>query len=157
MHLGAEVNIMDLSWLLCLKIDAVKPCLSIGDRTYIGHLAHIVCVRNVSIGTDVLVADRVYVSDNTHEYRDPRLPVKEQPVLFRGEAAIGNGSWVGEGVCIIGAKVGAHCVIGANSVVTRDIPDFSVAVGSPARVVKTLDRGNGTWMSVNHTTGEALA
>lgn len=52
---------------------------------------------------------------------------------------------VRENVCVCGASIGKHCVIGANSVVTTDIPDYSVAVGSPAKVVKQFDFGEGIW------------
>ena len=58
---------------------------------------------------------------------------------------IGEGSWLGENVCVCGASVGKHCVIGANSVVTRDIPDYCIAVGSPARVVKRYNFDKNTW------------
>lgn len=51
---------------------------------------------------------------------------------------IGEGSWIGENVCVCGANIGKHCVIGANSVVTKDIPDYSVAVGCPARIIKKI-------------------
>lgn len=61
---------------------------------------------------------------------------------------IGNVAWIGENVCIIGASVGKNSVIGANSVVTRDIPDFCVAVGSPARVIKKFDFSDECWKSI---------
>lgn len=60
---------------------------------------------------------------------------------------IGEGSWIGENVCVIGASVGRHCVIGANAVVTKDIPDYSVAVGAPARVIKKYNFNRGAWVS----------
>lgn len=85
---------------------------------------------------NVLTADKVYITDNLHGYRDVNLAILHQPVIQRNFVEIGEGSWLGENVCIIGACVGKHCVIGANSVVTKDIPDYSVAVGSPARVIK---------------------
>ena len=58
---------------------------------------------------------------------------------------IGEGTWLGEGVCVIGAKIGKGCVIGANAVVTKDIPDYSVAVGSPAKVIKKYNSDTKRW------------
>lgn len=57
----------------------------------------------------------------------------KQPIIQKGTVEIGEGSWIGENVCIIGAHIGRHCVIGANSIVTKNIPDYSIAVGTPAK------------------------
>jgi acetyltransferase-like isoleucine patch superfamily enzyme len=61
---------------------------------------------------------------------------------------IGEGSWLGENVCVIGASIGKHCVIGANSVVTKDIPDYSVAVGIPAKVIKKYNFNKCEWEKI---------
>ena len=62
---------------------------------------------------------------------------------------IGEGSWLGEHVCVIGASIGKHCVIGANAVVVHDIPDYSVAVGAPARVIKKFNEDSNSWVMIN--------
>ena len=80
-----------------------------------------------------------------HEYKNINLPAKNQGIRIVKKVIIGEGSWLGENVCVCGASIGKHCVIGANSVVTTDIPDYSVAVGSPAKVVKQFDFGEGIW------------
>jgi len=67
------------------------------------------------------------------------VPIIQQPVKYKGEVVIGKNSWIGENVSIIGAKIGKHCVIGANSFVNSDIPDYSIAVGTPAKVIKKLN------------------
>ena len=59
---------------------------------------------------------------------------------------IGDGTWLGENVCVIGAKIGKNCVIGANSVVTKDIPDYCVAVGVPAKIIKRYCFENNKWI-----------
>jgi acetyltransferase-like isoleucine patch superfamily enzyme len=69
----------------------------------------------------------------------------DQPVTFTRKVEIGSGSWIGENACIIGAKVGENSVIGANSVVTKDIPDYCVAVGIPARVIRKYNREKKVW------------
>ena len=69
---------------------------------------------------------------------DINTPIKEQDISIVSPVVIGEGSWLGENVCVCGASIGKHCVIGANSVVTNDIPDYCVAVGAPARVIKKI-------------------
>jgi acetyltransferase-like isoleucine patch superfamily enzyme len=103
-------------------------------------------VREVVIGDEVLTANNVYISDNIHEYEDITKPVMHQAVRFKRTVVIGAGAWIGENVSIIGASVGKNSVIGANSVVTRDIPDYCVAVGAPAVVIRQFDLQLQTWV-----------
>lgn len=122
--------------------------LLIGDKVQIGHFAHIVAKYSVTIENSVLLADKVYVSDCGHIFQDIGVPIIDQGVKHIGNVVIGEGSWIGENVCIMGVKVGKHCVIGANSVVNKDIPDFSIAVGSPAKVMKRYDFEQEKWVAV---------
>ena len=82
----------------------------------------------------------VYITDCDHEYRNIKIPVIDQGIVQRGQrVSIGEGSYIGINAVIVGnVKIGKHCVIGANSVVTKDVPDYCVAVGSPARVIKNI-------------------
>lgn len=122
------------------------PEIIIEDSTYIGNNCHIVACNKIRIGKDVLIADRCYLSDNLHEYKDISCSIRDNVILVPGEINIGDGSWIGDNVCIFGnVTVGKHCVIGANSVVIRDIPDYSVAVGVPARIVKRYDFATNQW------------
>lgn len=136
-------------WLLALKIDNENPILSIGDNCAIGDYCHITSVRKVVFENDVLVANNVYISDNLHDYQNINIPIKDQAVKFKGEVVLQSGCWIGENVCIIGASVGKNSVIGANSVVTSDIGDYCIAVGSPAKVIKKYDLKSEKWLSVN--------
>ena len=108
------------------------------------------------IEDNVLTADRVYISDNLHGYENPAVPVIKQPIKQNGTVRIGEGSGLGVGVCVIGANIGKHCVIGANAVVTNGIPDYSVAVGIPAKVIKRYNFNTLKWENVNNndTTGK---
>lgn len=135
--IGSNVKIEYKTWLVAkpIAIDE-KVELIIGDGCVIGHFNHIYATKSVVIEKNVLTADKVYISDNQHGYDDVNQPILKQPVKQCKSVKIGEGSWLGENVCVMGATIGKHCVIGANSVVINDIPDFSVAVGSPARVVK---------------------
>lgn len=133
------------AWLYCHGIGNLDAALSIGDECVFGYNNHITSVRSVSIGDNVLTANNVYISDNIHEYEDITIPVMHQPVRFKRSVVIGAGAWIGENVSIIGASVGKNSVIGANSVVTRDIPDYCVAVGAPAVVIRRFDLQRQKW------------
>ncbi len=148
-YIGNDVSIGDKTWLATLVIDNEETArLEIGNGVVIGHMNHIYATGRVLIEDKVLTADRVYISDNLHEYRDIRLPVVDQPIRQISHVRIGTGSWLGEGVCVIGAKIGKGCVIGANAVVTKDIPDYSVAVGIPARVIKKYNFDTEQWEKI---------
>lgn len=144
---NAKIN--DYSWLVAFKIDDNDPELIFSEGCNIGDFNHIAAVRRVVIGKNVLTANRVYISDNLHAFEDITVPVMHQPIQFKAEVHIGEGSWLGENVCVIGASVGKHCVVGANSVVTKDIPDYSVATGIPAKVVKRFDQKTRAWENVD--------
>jgi len=94
----------------------------------------------------VLLARNVYIADHGHAFEDVNTPIMLQGIDHVGEVEIAKHSWLGQNVCVLpGVRIGQHCVIGANSVVTRDVPDFSVAVGAPARIVKRYDHESRRW------------
>lgn len=135
------------TWLFGLSFN--DDCnLEIGSGTEIGNFNHIVALKSIKIGKNVLIADKVYISDNLHEYRDVKIPIIKQGVRQIGEVIIGDGTWIGENACVMGVSVGRNCVIGSNSVVTKDIPDYSVVVGSPAKVIKKYDFESKSWLKV---------
>lgn len=148
--LGDNVYIGYKAYLAALPLTGEKTCsLEIGNGSCIGNFNHIYATKKITIGQNVLTADKVYISDNLHSYNDISVPIIKQPIRQVNIVEIGDGTWIGENVCIIGAKVGKNCVIGANSVVTKDIPDFCVAVGSPARVIKQYNHTIQGWESKN--------
>jgi acetyltransferase-like isoleucine patch superfamily enzyme len=113
------------------------PVISIGDRCLIGKGSGIVGHLEIVIGDDVWTGHHVYITDQNHGYSDRDRPISQQ-VMPERPVSIGDGSWLGHGTVVLpGARIGRHVVIGANSVVTGEIPDFSVAVGAPARVIRT--------------------
>lgn len=142
-----ECSVMQArSWLYCKPVDEFSVGVQIGARCILGYNNHITAVREVIIEDDVLTANNVYISDNLHEYGDINLPIIRQPIGFKGAVRIGRGSWLGENVCVIGATVGRNCVIGANAVVTHDVPDYSVVVGAPGRVIRQYDHQQKCWV-----------
>jgi acetyltransferase-like isoleucine patch superfamily enzyme len=143
-----NANIQRMGWLLALKVDEHDPEIIIGENCAMGDFSHIAAVRSIHIEKDVLIANKVYIADNAHSFEDITVPVMNQPVVFKGTVRIGSGAWIGENVCIIAANIGKNSVIGANSVVTKDIPDYCVAVGSPAKVIKRFDLERKIWVNI---------
>jgi acetyltransferase-like isoleucine patch superfamily enzyme len=148
-RLEDHVTLQYGAYIAALRIGPQAPEIDIGSGTQVGNYAHIICSRKVEIGSRVLIADRVYIADNLHEYEDVERPVMDQPLRQIGNVSIGAGSWIGENVCILGCTIGKNCVIGANSVVTKDIPDYCVAFGCPAVPVKRFCREIGKWRKVD--------
>lgn len=155
-EIGDQISIAYKAWLVAIKKDDIPPCLIIEDGTRIGHFSTIACLRYIHIGKNVLMADHVFISDNIHGYEDITLPIMDQPLVFKGKVYIGDNSWIGQNVCIIGAQIGKHCVIGANSVVTKDIPDYCVAAGAPARVIKRYNMIKKEWQRAGKNGGDPL-
>ena len=89
------------------------------------------------------MASRVYISDHSHgalDYSDINTPPSERKVHSKGPVVIEDGVWIGEGACILpNVHIGRHAIIGANAVVTCDIPAYTIVGGVPARPIKTLD------------------
>jgi acetyltransferase-like isoleucine patch superfamily enzyme len=115
--------------------------LSIGDRVGMRPNCSISASESIVIEDDVILAVGCSVIDSDHTHRNPHDNVLYNPVAA-SPVRIGRGTWLGDRVSVLrGATIGSFCTIGANSVVTGEIPDGSVAVGAPARVVGTTDRG----------------
>ena len=145
-YVGSHTIIEYKSWLAAMPLTGHQDVeLRIGSHCAIGHFNEIYATHSIVIEDYVLTADRVYISDNLHGYENPDAPVISQPIRQVSPVRIGEGSWLGVGVAVIGASIGRHCVIGANAVVTKDIPDFCVAVGAPARIVKRYNPVSGRW------------
>lgn len=125
-----------------------SPVVKIGDRCLIGRGSGIVGHLAIEIGNDVWTGHHVYITDQNHGYEDPDVPISQQsqpesPVI------IGDGSWLGHGTVVLpGARIGRHVAVGANSVVSGELPDHCVAVGAPARVIKKWSPEGG-WQRVS--------
>ena len=150
-EIGNNVFIAYKTWLAAMPLTGEKSELVIEDGVHIGNFNHIYATQSIIIRKDVLTADKVYISDNLHGYEDINTPIIKQPIVQKKkEVEIGEGSWLGENVCVIGASIGKHCVVGANSVVTKDIPDYCVIVGAPAKIVKRYCFEEQRWKKTDH-------
>jgi acetyltransferase-like isoleucine patch superfamily enzyme len=122
--------------------------LVIGDRCVIGARTILTSHGSISIGDDVWFGQSIFVSDASHGYQDPETPIGDQ-LDDHQPVSIGSGTWIGHGAVILpGAQIGRQVVIGAGSVVRGVIPDHSIAVGVPAKVVRRLKPGVG-WVATN--------
>lgn len=111
--------------------------VTIGDHSVIGVGSWLQGSGKISIGDDVIIGPYASIVSTNHQYEDVATPVARQP-LTQGEITIENDVWLGAHVTIAtDVKIGAHSIIGANSFVNKDIPPYSIAVGSPARVIKS--------------------
>ena len=118
--------------------------LDIGAGCKIGRFNHIYAYGSVRLEPKVLTANGVYISDNSHRFENPDVAIMDQPIDPLAETVIGEGSWIGHNAVVFGARIGRHCVIAANAVVNRDIPDHCVVVGVN-RIVRRLDTEQGIW------------
>jgi len=148
-EISSKVHISSNSWIAAIVKSDARPIIKIGKETTIARFAHFVSCNEINIGEYVLIAEKVYITDNLYSFDDISIPLKFQPLKSIGRVVIGDNTWIGENVCIIGVSIGKRCVIGSNSVVLSDIPDYSVAVGSPARVIKTFNHDLNKWEKVS--------
>lgn len=131
--------------------------LVFGKNVQINDYVHIVAMNKVIIGDNVLMASHVFISDNSHGcYKgcdndsNPMVPPTKRE-YYTVPISIGNNSWIGEGVIIMpGVTIGEGCVIGAHSVVSRNIPNYSIAVGSPAKIIKQYNFNNKKWEIIKY-------
>lgn len=125
----------------------LDPRIEIGDRVVINAFTHIGAMRRIVLGNDVGIASGVCIEDHHYEYEEAsdERPLKKQPFRI-AEVVIEDGAMIGEHVTILpGVRIGRNAWIGANAVVTTDIPAYSIAAGVPARVVRRLDPATGKW------------
>ena len=126
------------------------PIITIGDRCMLGKGIGIVGHDRIEIGDDIWTGHYVYITDQNHGYEDVTLPIGTQ--MWRNNpVSIGSGSWLGHGSIVLpGARIGKHVVVAAGAIVTGEIPDNSVVVGAPARVVRF--HNGSAWQPGSQTT-----
>jgi acetyltransferase-like isoleucine patch superfamily enzyme len=121
-----------------------KPSIVFGNNVHINSTCHIGAINLVKIGDDCLFGSHVLIIDHSHGRNDVKemdIHPSERDLYSKGPIIIEERCWIAENAVILpNVHIGKCCVIGANSVVTKDIPDYSVAVGNPAVVVKTINR-----------------
>jgi len=131
-----------------------NPQIIIKDNVSICDSVHIAATNYVEIGNNVLMASKIYISDHNHgsyaggTQSDPETPPNIRPVSCDKRVVIEDNVWLGEFVAVLpGVTIGRGSIIGSNSVVSKSIPPHSIAVGSPARVVKQYNSITKKWDS----------
>jgi acetyltransferase-like isoleucine patch superfamily enzyme len=126
------------------------PQITIGNGVYIGRYSYFVAIDSIRIEDCCVLSDHVYITDNAHGLHPERGPIMKQPLESKGAVHIGRNCFVGFRACIMpGVSLGEHCVVGANSVVTRSFPARSMVAGCPARLVKVFCQETGEWVRVD--------
>ena len=119
--------------------------LIIGNHVAIGRFSQIYALQSIIIEDGVLMAENTFIFDNTHTFTDITTPVRDQDIKPLGNVVIGSGTWIGRNVVVNGCKIGRNCIIGAYTFLKKDIPDYCVVVGNPARIVKRYNPQSGQW------------
>jgi acetyltransferase-like isoleucine patch superfamily enzyme len=124
-------------------ITAPAPArIRIGSGVFLNLGVMVAALELVEIGDHCMLANGCFITDANHRFEDPDRPVPWQGFTTKGPTRLGDNVWCGANVVVTsGVTIGERCVIGANSVVSTDIPPFSIAAGAPARVLRTIEYG----------------
>ena len=148
--LGNSVSMGEHAWLNVATGDPTgEPTIVVDDHCVIAFGSILSAKNRIHLERDVNVAQQVLIMDHNHAYEDLDTPIIEQGVTEGGRIRIGQGSWIGHGAAILCSRgeliIGRHCVVAANSVVMRSIPDYSVVFGMPAAIIRQYDPRAGVW------------
>ncbi len=157
--LGDNLFIGTDVWLnVVLQSKSDGPKIVLGRGCKIGRRSTISAKNFVELRNDVLLAPSVLIMDHNHEYSDPTLPIHAQGCSEGGRIVIEENCWLGHGSVISCGKgelvLGRNSVVGANSVVTKSFPPFSVIAGNPAKLVRRFDEISGKWIRVSEESND---
>ena len=130
----------------CYNDQCFTPEIQIGNNCSIGQQSHITAINRIVIGNNVLTGPKVLITDNAHgEFKAEQLDIAplQRPLFSKGSVIIDDNVWIGEKASIMpGVHIGKGAIIAANSVVTHDVPAYSLAAGVPAKIIKqiTIDK-----------------
>lgn len=148
--LGNSVSLREYAWLsVAVEEPWGDPVIVMEDNCHVG-FGSIISARNrIHLEPHVLVGQMVLIIDHNHAYEGITTPIVDQGINEGGTIRIGQGTWIGHGASIICPRgelaIGKNCVIAANSMVMRSIPDYSVVAGYPATIIRQFDPEKGIW------------
>jgi acetyltransferase-like isoleucine patch superfamily enzyme len=151
-EIGNDTCINSNAW-----IDAIEryqeqkftPSIKIGDNVHVGQYSCIMCIDSICIDDGCVLSEYVYITDLFHGFDPTKGLIMSQNLISKGNVKIGESSFIGYRACIMpGVTLGKHCIVGANSVVTKSFPDYSMIAGSPAKLIKTFSFEKQDWVSV---------
>lgn len=148
-YIGNNTTILENSRMQNYFQNENYPQITIGDRCYIGFYFSILNASCVTVGDDVLIASHVLITSENHGINpESDTPYMDQPLISK-PVIIGDGCWIGEKAIITpGVTIGKKSIIGAGSIVTRSVPDYCIAVGNPAKVIKKYNFNTHLWETV---------
>lgn len=150
--IGNQVTLAGDVWLnvACYRDVRTQPAIIIEDGCGIGRRSMISARNQIRVGRNTIFGPSVCVIDHNHEYEDVTVPIQHQGIAKGGTIRIEEGCWIGFGAAILCTKnelvIGRNSVIGANAVVTRSVPAYSVVAGNPAKIVKRYDPAKKVWV-----------
>lgn len=146
-EIGENTFIAENSFLAITKTKNKNPLFKVGANCCIGSGFMVACVDEIILEDNVLLADRVFISDHVHNYTNINVPIIKQELVPRGKVLIKEGSFIGINTVIMpGVTIGKNSVIGASSVVIKDVPDYCVATGNPAKIIRKYDLTKKEWI-----------
>jgi acetyltransferase-like isoleucine patch superfamily enzyme len=124
----------------CWITMAPEARITIGRGCFLNRETMLAAHELIEIGDHVMFANHCFVGDADHKFDDPNLPITWQGFTPRGPVRIGSNVWLGKGVVVQGGRtIGDRCVVGSNSVVTKDLPTATIAAGVPAKVLREIE------------------
>ena len=125
-------------------IQGITPKLIIGNNCIFGKENHITCAYEILIGENLRTGNNVLITDNSHgnphDREELQIAPDDRPLYSNGRVVIGNNVWIGSKATILGGvHIGDGAIIGANAVVTKDVPPYTIAVGNPARIISYFE------------------
>jgi lipopolysaccharide O-acetyltransferase len=154
MSIGKDFRAGPGLWLEAVTLYGDQKCypqIVIGERVCASHHVHIAATNYIEIGNDCLFGSGVLITDHSHGrysifHDSPQTPPALRPLDIGHRVVIGRNVWLGDGVVVLpDVTIGEGSIVGANSVVTKDIPPFSAAAGAPAHVRKSYDFRTQEW------------
>lgn len=123
--------------------ECFKPTIKIGNDVNIGDFSHLSCINGIVIKDNVRMGRKVFITDNAHGASDRSLLDMRpnlRPLASKGPVVVEENVWIGEMVSIMpGVTIGRGAIVGANAVVTKDVPPYSLVAGNPAKVIKMIE------------------
>jgi acetyltransferase-like isoleucine patch superfamily enzyme len=149
-RIGNSCSLREYAWLnVATEEYPGEPTIILEDNCHVGFGSIISGYNRVHLERNVLIGQMVIIVDHNHSYEEISTPIVDQGVSGNGTIHIGEGTWIGHGAAIISPRseltIGRNCVIAANSVVMRSIPDYCVAAGYPATIIRRYDPQTRSW------------
>lgn len=141
--IGKGTKLCEGIFLTTWNVSGYTPDLRIGSNCEFGAYNHLSCVNKIIIGDNCLTGKWVTITDNSHgtsDIEELKVSPLHRKVVSKGPVIIGNNVWIGDKATILpNVKIGDGVIIGANSVVTKDIPPYCIVGGNPAKIIKQVN------------------